>query len=92
MEPGRSFTWETSAGGVTTAGGHLVEPNGRGSKITLTLCQHGPLAAVAGLLLGRRARRYVSMELEGFRAASESVSPRTSGNPSRPQPPRQFLT
>jgi uncharacterized membrane protein len=78
IEPDRSFTWETSAGGVTTAGGHLVEPNGRGSKITLTLCQHGPLAGVAGLLLGRRARRYVSMELEGFRAASESASPRIS--------------
>ena len=77
IEPGRSFTWETSAGGVTTAGGHLVEPSGRGSKITLTLCLRGPLAAVAGFLLGRRARRSVSMELEGFRAAAESASPRT---------------
>jgi uncharacterized membrane protein len=78
MEPGRSFAWETSAGGVTTVGGHLVEPAGQGSKITLTLRQHGPLAGVMDVLLGRLSRRYLSMELEGFRAASEPASPRIS--------------
>lgn len=76
IEPDRSFTWETSAGGVTAVGGHLVEPAGQGSKITLTLRQHGPLAGIMGLLLGRLSRRYLSMELEGFRAASEPTSPR----------------
>ena len=37
MEPDRRFAWETSAGGVTTVGDHLVEPDGTGSRITLTL-------------------------------------------------------
>lgn len=78
IEPGRCFTWETSAGGVTAVGGHLVEPDGQGSKITLTLDQHGPLAGLASFVIGRRARRYLSMELEGFRAASELAPPRAS--------------
>jgi uncharacterized membrane protein len=73
LEPGHSFTWESAAGGVTTAGSHIVEADGRGAMITLTLSQHGPLAGVVGVLVGRRARRYVSMEAEGFRRTAESV-------------------
>src|ERR1700753_3558426 len=36
LEPGRSFTWETSAPGVTTAGGHEVTSDGQRTVITLT--------------------------------------------------------
>ena len=36
LEPDRRFTWQTSAGGVTTVGDHLVEPDGTGPLITLT--------------------------------------------------------
>jgi uncharacterized membrane protein len=67
LEPDRSFTWETKAGGVTAVGGHLVVPAGPGSTITLTLSQHGPLAGIIGVLMGRRIRRNLAMELEGFR-------------------------
>jgi hypothetical protein len=41
LEPGHSFTWESAAGGVTTAGSHIVEADGQGAMITLTLSQHG---------------------------------------------------
>ena len=71
LEPDRRFTWETRSGGVTSVGDHLVEPDGAGSRITLTLRMRGPLSGVMGLLMGGLARRYASMELEGFRAAAE---------------------
>jgi uncharacterized membrane protein len=73
LQPGRSFAWETASPGITTAGGHLVEPHGQGATITLTLRQHGPLARLAQVLVGRRTRRYLSMEMEGFRRTAESV-------------------
>jgi uncharacterized membrane protein len=73
LEPGRSFTWETTTGGVTTTGGHIVEPNGQGATITLTLRLHGPFARLVYAFVGRLSRRYLSMEMEGFRRAAESV-------------------
>jgi uncharacterized membrane protein len=72
LNPGRSFTWQTSTGGVSTAGTHIVEGNGSRSEITLSLHQHGPMAWLAGVLYGRRARRYLTMEIEGFRYTAES--------------------
>jgi uncharacterized membrane protein len=72
LDPGRSFTWETAAVGVTSVGGHLVEPGEGGSTITLSLRQTGPLARLVGWLLGSRINRYLSMELEGFRRGAES--------------------
>jgi uncharacterized membrane protein len=82
LEADRRFTWETSAGGVTTVGDHLVEPDGAGSRITLTLRLHGPLSGVMGLLMGGLARRHVDMELHGFRSAADTAAP-----PAPPAPP-----
>jgi uncharacterized membrane protein len=73
LQPGRSFAWQTASPGITTAGGHLVEPHEHGAMITLTLRQHGPLAQIAQLLLGRRIRRYLSTEIDGFQRTAESV-------------------
>jgi uncharacterized membrane protein len=72
MEPGQSFTWETTTGGVTTAGGHIVAADGPGSRITLTLRMRGPLARPMYALLGRLSRRNLIMEMEGFRRTAES--------------------
>ena len=85
LEPDRRFTWETTAGGVTTVGDHRVEPDGAGSRITLTLSMRGPLSGVMGLLMGGVARRYAAMELEGFRAAADTTAP--SASPASPEPP-----
>lgn len=74
LEPGRSLVWETKNGGVTTAGGHYVEPDGEGSVITLTLDIHGPLARVVNAFLGRLSERYLRMEMEGFRRTAESAA------------------
>jgi uncharacterized membrane protein len=73
LEPGRSFSWATSAGGVTTTGGHIVEADGDGSVITLILDEHGPLVPLMNAFYGRLSRRYVTMELEGFRKTAEAA-------------------
>jgi uncharacterized membrane protein len=71
LAPGHFFTWETRAPGITTVGGHIVEPAGQGSRITLTLRMHGPLARLLYALTSRLSRRYLTMELEGFRRTAE---------------------
>lgn len=73
LEPGHSFTWETTNGGVTTAGSHIVDANGQGSTITLTLRLHGPFARLVNAFTARLSRQYLSMEIEGFRRTAESV-------------------
>ena len=72
LVPGQYFVWETTSPGLTTTGGHIVEPDGNGAKITLTLSQRGPLAWLVKGLLGRQSRRYLSMESEGFRRTAEA--------------------
>ena len=71
LDPGRSFTWETTSAGLTTAGDHIVEPSEAGSVITIGLRLRGPLAGVTEALLGRRVQRSITMEMEGFRQAAE---------------------
>jgi len=73
LEPDRRFTWQTGASGVSTVGDHRVEPDGDGSRITLTLRLSGPLSGVMALLMGGIARRYLAMELEGFRSAADAA-------------------
>lgn len=79
LEPGRSFAWTTTSGGVSGDGGHIVEPNGQGSKITITLRVYGPLAWLVYPFIGRLSQRYITMEMEGFRRTAESARTRVTG-------------
>ena len=72
LKPGHSFTWTTTSGGVSGDGGHIVEAHGQGSKITLTLRVHGPLARLVYPFIGRLSLRYITMEMEGFRRTAEA--------------------
>jgi uncharacterized membrane protein len=75
LEPERNFTWVSKAPGVTTTGGHFVEPTADGgSRVTLTLDQSGPLAWLVGLVGKRLIERYVGYEAEGLKARAESAS------------------
>jgi hypothetical protein len=73
LDPGRSFAWTSQSVGVTTVGGHVVEPASDGARLTLTVRQTGPLAGTIGLLFGRRIRRWIGLEAEGFRRAAEQT-------------------
>lgn len=73
LTPGRSFTWRNASAGLTTSGGHLIEPLGdNGARLILRVSQTGPLASLAALLSGAQTRRYVRMEAEGLKRTAEA--------------------
>ena len=70
-EPEREFTWASRSGLITTTGEHVIEAksDGSGSVLRLAVRTSGPLAFVADALFGRRAKKSLATELEGFRRA-----------------------
>ena len=68
VEPGESFTWSSHATGVTTSATHVLAPTRDGTRVTLTIEQHGVLAGLTGAMLGGKVRRYVEIEAAGLRA------------------------
>jgi len=73
VEPVRSFTWQTTAPGLTTIGDHELSSSGDVTHVALTLRQRGPLAGIVGSLFGRRLRRFVDLEARGLVAAAEAA-------------------
>lgn len=71
LEPGRSFTWQSPAPGLLSAGQHRVEPTGDASHVTLSLTWSGPLTPLVGLLFGPLSRRYVALEAQGLKRRCE---------------------
>ena len=69
-EEGRSFTWETERG-VRVSAGHLIEQDGAGSKVTLSLRTSGVLAALFSLVIRPMSRRNMQLEAEGLKHRSE---------------------
>ena len=73
LEPGRAFTWSARRPGLTTVAAHrIAAPDGGPVKVTLSLAQTGPLAAVLGALAGGLTRRYVIMEAYGLKRYCEA--------------------
>jgi len=73
VDPGRSFTAEAAFTGMTSVAGHVVEPSGPGSVITISIRTKGPLGGFVGALLSRRALRSITTEMEGFRRTAEAA-------------------
>ncbi|MGW5329417.1 SRPBCC family protein [Streptomyces sp. NPDC004014] len=71
--PGRSFSWQSASGGVTTTGTHVVTPRGQESILTLSIDQTGFLAPLVGLLTGRQTRRYVEAEATSMKSRAEAT-------------------
>ena len=68
----KSFTWVTRSPGVQVTARHLVQVDGAGSKVTLTLQFSGLLGPLIARLYRSLNERYVSMEAEGLRRRCES--------------------
>lgn len=72
FRPGNRFTWTSRAPGVTTTGEHVVIPiDPDRTRLSLRLWHSGGLARVVSLLFGKRTRRYVALEADGLKHASE---------------------
>lgn len=65
-EPGRAFTWESSAPGVHTTATHVIDTIDGNTRLQLGVDWTGPLAWLVKLLLGRRTDRMVRIEGETF--------------------------
>lgn len=72
-EPGKGFTWTSSAPGITTTATHELTPTSDGgTAIVLGITWTGPLAAPFRLLLGRLTRRYVDTEAASLADRAEA--------------------
>lgn len=75
LEPGRSFTWRSTAPGLVTTTLHEVTPSPAGtSTIRFVLDQTGLLSSVSRVALRRMIRHYVQMEADGLAAAAADAA------------------
>jgi carbon monoxide dehydrogenase subunit G len=73
--PGRSFTWEGTGGiGMTVQLAHVVEPDGGGSRATLSVIPGGFAAPFFGWLAARMSKKNVDIEAESLKARAESIA------------------
>jgi uncharacterized protein YndB with AHSA1/START domain len=72
LQPGVEFTWTGHSPGVTTLGRHAVAPAEDATTLTLSVEHRGPLAGIVRALTRKRTARYIRLEAETIRAASES--------------------
>jgi len=75
LQDGRNFTWTTRSPGLRMTAGHLIEPEGAGSRVELTLELSGLIAPVVSRLYGDLIEGYVATESQGLKKLCESGSP-----------------
>jgi uncharacterized membrane protein len=71
LEPGQSFSWTATGGGMTALGTHRITLRSDGVEVTLSIRQTGPLAWLAALVTSRLTRRYVQIEADGLKRRCE---------------------
>jgi hypothetical protein len=70
LDDGRSFTWETETG-VRALAGHVIEPDGAGTKLTLTASTRGLFALLLTPVTMLLTRGHVRREAEGLKRYCE---------------------
>ena len=72
IEPGKSFTWISTAPGLRVIGRHSVEPTVTGSRATLSLELEGIFGGVWGRMIRDITNRYLAFEAAGLKARGEN--------------------
>jgi uncharacterized protein YndB with AHSA1/START domain len=75
-QPGRGFTWVSSAPGVRTTAVHTLAPRDGGTRLVLGIDWSGPLAGLVRLLVGSKARGMVAQEADTFVVLAEGADER----------------
>jgi uncharacterized membrane protein len=75
VEEGRNFTWTSRSPGVRMKAGHLVEPDGAGSRVVLLFEMSGLMAPLVSGLFGKLIDEYVSTEARGLKKRCETAGP-----------------
>lgn len=74
-EENRRFVWESSTANSHAVAGHVIEPDGAGSKVTLSVDVTGTwIVKVLGPLMALSIRRSVRQEAEGLKRRSEELA------------------
>lgn len=73
-EPGRRFTWETTARGVHSVADHVVEPAGNGTKVTLSVEMTGFMSRLFAPMIKKVATRNVELEGNSLKARAEALA------------------
>jgi uncharacterized membrane protein len=78
IEIGKSFAWECRKPGVTMRGEHCLRSiSAEKSSIALVFSQTGVLGTPIGIIFREKAKRMITLELDGLKTASEAMA--TSG-------------
>lgn len=71
----RSFFWEARSANAHAVAGHVIEPHGAGSLVTLSVDVTGSwMVKVLGPLMAMTIRRSVRQEAEGLKRRSEELA------------------
>jgi hypothetical protein len=73
-EVNRFFAWENDYRGVHTVAGHLIEPDGSGANVTLSLETSGLMATLFAPMIARVARENLPVEAAGLKRHCESIA------------------
>jgi len=71
----QSFTWETHARGVHSRASHVIDPEGDGSRVTLSVTNSGWPARLFAPFIAMIGRRNLRLEAEGLKRRCESGGP-----------------
>lgn len=73
--PLQHFRWTARSAGVITHGYHWLSPGSNDQQVEarFEIRQTGPLAKLIGALTMRRTARYVDLEMQGLKQASEAA-------------------
>jgi hypothetical protein len=74
LEENRNFTWVAASPGARTTAGHLLEPQGTGTRATFSINFAGLLSGLIGRLARSLTERYMQMEANRLKARSEELA------------------
>ena len=71
LEPDKCFTWRTTAPGVEVTATHTILPEGKGSRVVLSLYFDGIVGGIIGRATRSLNERYIAYEAAGLKKRSE---------------------
>src|ERR1700722_12821633 len=79
LEEQCNFTWIPSSLVLSMSASHLIEPQGAGCRVVLSLELSGFIAPLASRLYGGLMERYITTGSQGLKRRGESAAAKTTG-------------
>jgi uncharacterized membrane protein len=76
LTPVRSYSWVSKAMGADVTASHTITPTSDGASVTLAVQYDGYMSSVVAGLTRKITTKYLRMEAEGLKQASESSAKR----------------